>query len=96
MKAIIEKQNELLEHYRKFADDSFNYDELESWYAKRNEVESQLSALSEDEQKEPVKSAEEKMNEFVEEFKTKFSGSVDYMSGVNDGAYSMYRKLKML
>ena len=37
---------------------------------------------------------EQEINEFVEEFKTHFSGSSDYMSGVNDGAYSMLRKIK--
>jgi ribosomal protein L20 len=36
---------------------------------------------------------EKEINDFVEEFKTHFSGSTDYLSGVNDAAYSMYRKI---
>jgi len=34
---------------------------------------------------------EKQINEIVENFKKDFSGSTDYLSGVNDAAYSMFR-----
>ena len=37
--------------------------------------------------------SDKKINEIVEEFKSDFSGSNDYMSGVNDASYSMLRKI---
>jgi hypothetical protein len=54
MKTIIEKQNELLDHYRKFADDEFNYDEVEAWYEKRTILESELSNMKAEEKGNPL------------------------------------------
>lgn len=37
---------------------------------------------------------EEKLNEIAESFKAAFSGSVDFLSGVNEATYSLLREAK--
>lgn len=96
MEAVIEKQVELIEQLKELRNIYTRYGYVFVHYLSSEDfekiklIESKFVALEEDPTAVEITA---EMDSVISELKKDFSGDDSYLSGVNDGMYSLYRKL---